>query len=248
LWLERRAHDELFAFAGLLAGRRYELAPSPEGLDHFTGHALVVGMRSFDDRRRLAVLRALGVDRLLLPRNLEAPGAAVRLATSMPVFGRELRVYEIADPMPEAVVAGEVVWAPHMNAALGEIWRPEFDPTGRAVLAGTGEPLAGPPGRVLALESTRERVVVEIDSPAGGALVLRRAYLPVWRVEIDGVPARPVIANLARLSVPVPAGRHAVVFSVSRAPLRLALGLSLLALVGLAALARGPRRSAGSAA
>jgi hypothetical protein len=131
-----------------------------------------------------------------------------------------------------------------MNAALGEIWRSDFDPARRAVLAGTGQPLAGAPGRVLALEPARERVEVEIDSPAGGALVLRRAYLPVWSVDLDGAPTRPVIANLTRLSVPVPAGRHRVVFSVSRTPLRLAFGASLVGLLGLLWLARAAGRSA----
>ena len=64
-WLFRRAHDDLFSFSGLAAGRRFEFDFSPEGLDSFVVQSLGIGLRHFSDAERLSVLRATGVDLLL---------------------------------------------------------------------------------------------------------------------------------------------------------------------------------------
>lgn len=238
-WLQRRAHAELHGFAAVAAGRRIELAISPEGLDPFVTQALVYGFAHFNDARRIALLRATGVDTLILGRALEPSDAGGATLVAAPAsLGRTVRVYEIPEPLPEAVLAGAVVRAPHVNAALEAIWAPGFDPARTAVVAGEGPPRSGSPGSVRILESSRERLVAEVDSEAGGVLMLRRAHLPTWRATIDGLPAATTIAQVTRLGLEVPAGRHRVELAIARGPLTGALAVALVALVALIAMTR----------
>ena len=242
-WLERRAHDELYGFAGMAGGRRYEFNFAPEGLDEFVVYAVASGIKRFDDTRRIAVLRATGVDELLLHRPLgpeDAGGAS--LVAAVPGWGRTMRVYRIPAPLPEAELAGDVVFAPNMNAGFDAILAPGFDPRTTAVVAGSGPPRHAPAGTILDRVETRERVEVEVHSPAGGYLILRRAYLPIWRATIDAGPARPVIAQMTRLAVAVPPGRHRVRLWIPRTPLHLALLGALLGVAGLIATALVARR------
>ncbi len=258
LWRTRRAARELYPFAALLHGLRAELAISPEGLDSFLTQALTVGLKGFSDRRRLDVLEALGVDYLLLDREL-APEALdkVREVARDESFGQVLRLYELADRAREVELATRVVAAPQMNAALAAIFDPAFDPHSIVVIPGTeGDPPAsteiegngGPTASARLVANAREEVTVDVEARAGGVLYLRRAYLPLWRVEIDEHPDRTLVAQVAHLGVAVPAGRHRVRFWIDRRPLVAgfalsACGVGLLALV----LLRARRRGAGDA-
>jgi hypothetical protein len=244
-WMHRNVWSELSAFSALAAGRRLELHLSAEGLDSYVLAAATQGMKHFDDARRIAVLRATGVDLLLLARFLAPEGAGgARRLTTVPGMARPIHVYEVPAPLPEVALAGAIVRAPHMNAALEAIWNPGFDPATTAVIPGSGPPVVASGGTARLAISERERVEVEIDSPSGGVLILRRAHLPIWRATIDGAPAPTVIAQLTRLAVEVPPGPHRVVFSISRWPLRISGTVALLALAALVVLWRRDGRRA----
>lgn len=235
LWLARRAQAELFPFAGRPLGFGYELDIAPEGLDAFVTHAVALGMRSADDARRLAVLEALGVERVILFREL-APtslGGRARLSGEYEIAGAPTFVYELLHPLPRAALFGSVYFAPTMNDAMAVLYDPRFDARAFAIVAGQGEPRRGPSGRVELRLDEPERIEAHVESEEGGFLVLRRAHLSIWRARIDGreVPTR--IAQATRLAVEVPPGEHQVVFVVSRAPLRWAYFGALLGLVGL---------------
>jgi len=241
-WMHRNVWSELHVFSALTAGRRIEFHFSAEGLDSFVLAAAAQGMK-----RRIAVLRATGVDRLLLTRALvpETAGGTRLLATESGL-ARQIHVYEVLAPLPEATLAGSIIRAPHMNAAFESIWHPGFDPATVAVIPGSGPPVVAPSGTARLAVSEPEHVEVEIDSPAGGVLILRRAHLPIWQATIDGVAAPTVIAQLTRLAVEVPPGPHRVVLSISRWPLRISAATALLALAALILLWRWDgRRAAG---
>ena len=260
LWLTRRSARELYPFAALLHGLRVELAVSPEGLDSFLTQALTVGLKGFSDARRIDLLEALGVDYLVLDRELalEARGK-VRAVAQDENFGQTVRLYELVDRAHEVEFATRVVHAPQMNAALEAIFDPAFDPHQTVVIPGAegareAVPEAGTTtGTVFSEESVQlvtnapEEVVVEVVAPADGVLFLRRAFLPLWRVEVDGRAARTLVAQVAHLGVAVPAGRHRVRFWIDRRPLAAGFSLTALGLGVLAfALARtgrtgGPR-------
>ena len=160
-------------------------------------------------------------------------------------FGQTVRLYEIADRAREVEFATRVVPAPQMNAALEAIFDPAFDPHRTVVVPGSGEvrettPSIGGEPQVKLIENRREAVVIEVSSSVDGLLYLRRAFLPLWRVAIDGESAATVVAQVAHLGVAVPAGRHQVRFWIDRRPLAAGLGLALLGLLGVGWLLRRP--------
>ncbi|MEO8275547.1 MAG: hypothetical protein ABI639_04965 [Thermoanaerobaculia bacterium] len=258
LWLTRRSARELYPFAALLHGLRVELAVSPEGLDSFLTQAITVGLKNFSDVRRLDLLSVLGVDYLLLDRELAVDAREqAREISRDENFGQTVHLYELNRRAGEVEFATEVVRAPQMNAALAAVFDPAFDPhrtvviPADAVAAGfflpkAPEAPASPraqagevagSGVARLIENERESVVVETDSPVAGVLSLRRAFLPLWRVRIDGREASTLIAQIAHLGVAVPAGRHRVDFSIDRRPLWASsalagLGALVLAMLG----------------
>lgn len=244
LWLARRAQAELFPFSGRQLGFAYELDIAPEGLDAFVTYALAQAMRGADDARRLAVLEALGVDKVLVYRDLDPAALAgrARLEAIYDIAGGETRVYGLLRPLPAAWLFGSVRFAPTMNDAMAVLYRPGFDALAFAVVAGSGEPREGPPGSVELLVDDPEHVLARVRSEKGGFLVLRRAHLPVWRARVDGGEAPVRIAQATRLAVEVPAGEHEVELVVPRAPLRWAAFGSLLGLLGVLLVAGVRRR------
>jgi hypothetical protein len=236
-WLERRGYEEVFSFPALLAGRRFEFNVSPEGLDSFLVQAVGLGMRDFDDARRLAILEATGVDRLILPRPLDyrlGDRVALELRQEVP----PLFLYHLLAPLRDAELVGNLVFAPHVNAGLEAVAAPGFDPHTTVVLAGSEPPRQGPAGRATVTRFEAERIEVETESTAPGVLVVRRALLPIWEVEIDSKAARTRVGNLTRLAVEVPAGSHHVRFFVSRRPFHFALFAALAGVAVLAVIAR----------
>ncbi|MCL4838668.1 MAG: hypothetical protein KJ058_11965 [Thermoanaerobaculia bacterium] len=234
--LQRFLHAALAPWAGQPAGLRYELNPSPEGLDQFMTQVAAGGLRHLGPRQQLQVLRATGAEILLLDR--EWPG--LELAGEAPLGGSRLRAYRIPDPLPEAAVLGSRRPAPSFNDALAAVADPGFDPRTLAVVAGEAPARDGPPGSARVIRYEAEAIEIEAEVPAGGGtLVLRRAYLPVYEAAVDGKPARTLVANLTRLAVELPPGRHAVRIWADRRPTRIAfavagLAIALVALLGIA--------------
>jgi hypothetical protein len=84
------------------------------------------------------------------------------------------------------------------------------------------------------LADDAERLEARVSAVTPSVLVVQRAYLPFWRAEVDGRPARPTVANLDRLALEVPAGDHHVRIWTDRRPLQwswLGLPAALLVLV-----------------
>ncbi len=259
-WLERRAFYELYPASGPLWGRRFELDVSPEGLDSFlTRMAEGAVKHSGDDLLRVRLLAAWGVGRLLLDRPLDprataagaVPGPRARLLGTFPSFGDTLHVYAVDGRAPALYLARRALPAPHLNAAYALLTAAEFRPGEDVVVAGGGPPrqLAG--GRLLALRRGPESLAAEVDAAGPGYLVVDRAHLPLYRASVDGNAAQVSIANLDRLAIALPAGRHHVRLWVDRRPLAAGAAASLLGLLGLGWLAdraARPRRLAGRAA
>lgn len=250
-WLFRRSAAELYPFAAVQHGLRAELAISPEGLDSFLTQALTVGLRNFSDRRRLDILEALGVDYLVLDRDLAPESLSLVREVAREVnFGQPVRLYELVDRAHEAEFATEIVEAPQMNAALEALFAASFDPH-RTVVVPSGSVRFSPPpngdraeaatpATVRMVRNDAEEALFEVEAPVEGVLHLRRAYLALWRVTVDDQPAKTLVAQVAHLGVAVPAGLHRVRFYIDRRSLFLggvgfALGLLLLALLVRAA-------------
>jgi hypothetical protein len=246
-WMERRAFYELYPFTGPMWGRNFELNSSAEGLDSFLARmaeGAVKGSKD-DDGKRLRLLAAWGVARLLMNHPLDPPQPRARLLTRIPSFGQTLYVYEITDRAPLAFFPRRIFRAPHLNAAYQTLSGGGFDARVDAVVPGDGPPRPRSGGTVRRLRSGPEAMDFDVTAgQGGGLLIVQRAHLSLWEVEIDGRTAETVPANLYRLGVEVPEGRHRVRFRIDRRPLvrscwGVAFGLALLPVLAWWAGSRG---------
>jgi hypothetical protein len=249
LWIERRVHQGLYPMAGALYGRRYELNVAPEDLDSFLTVLAVGVAREASDRERLRLLRAWGVERLILERELdeEARSGQATLVDRREFYGAPALVYALERAAPRVALVGTVHGAPQINDAVERLTAPDFDPAAMTVLAGEGASLQGPPGTVAVRLDRREEMVLATHGEGPGALVVQRAFLPLWRATVDGAPARVRVANLHRMAVEVPAGAHEVRLWVDRRPTGAAFAIAGLAGLALIVLAARPRRDARAA-
>lgn len=239
LWHERTMHRELHPWSGVRWGLFYDFNASPEGLDSFMMRATAQALKRLPDPARVRLLRAAGVEYLLLTRALDpAVGEAAALVATQPGPGRDLRLYRIADPAPEVVLAGTFHGAESLDETLARLLADDFDPAREVVLAGSLEARRGPPGTARIVARDGPRLEIEVEAPAAGYLRVQRSYQPLYRASVDGEPARIVAAGLHRLALPVPAGRHRVVLDVAPGPARLG---AALAVAGLLALLTGAR-------
>jgi hypothetical protein len=234
LWLQRQVFHELYPAAGTLWGRHYEFAISPEGLDSYLTRVTVQAFQSLSDAERIRLLAASGVDILLLGRDL-SPDARdlVELEARHPSVGGDILVYRVLRPAPAVEFVGDVERAPHLNAALGVLTDPSFDPRRSVVLPGNGLSTSSPGGSVELRANGPERLEMAVDAAGPGVLVVQRAYLPLYRATVDGEEAPILVANMHRMGIELPVGEHEVKLWVDRRPLAAGGSLSLLAVIGL---------------
>jgi hypothetical protein len=244
-WLARRTFLEGYPFAGVLAGRSFELNMSSEGLDSFLGTAARDAVRLADDASRIRLLAAWGIDYLALDRPLDpAARDLVEPVRRVPSFDGFIDLYRIPSAAPALVLAGTILRAPTLNGAVERLVNPSFDPRVAVVLPGnesSGQAPVVHAGVAQLLETGPEMLAAEVEATTPAVLVVQRDYQPLYRATVDGAPVALRIANLHRIGVEVPEGRHRVDLWVDRRPLRASLVLSALGLGGLAALARSGR-------
>ena len=154
-----------------------------------------------------------------------------------PSTGGEILVYRLLRSASKVQLVGRVMRAPHLNAALSWMISDGFDPSRMAVLPEGGDELDGPTGSVSVEKSAAEELEVLTDSVAPGALVVQRAFLPLYRATVDGQEVPIVAANIHRLGIEVPAGSHRVRVWIDRRPLWVSSLVALIALVALIGLA-----------
>ncbi len=247
----RDAFEGAFPFAGIPRRRHYELNVSSEGMDSFLSTAARDAVRPAGDAARLRLLRAWGVDRLLLDRELDpGAGGGAALLRRFDLDGGPLDVYELAGAAPPALWTSTIRRASDPRAAVAALLSPAFDPATMVVMPGAGPDTTGPPGGAVRLVIDEpQRIAVEVSAPVDGVLVLQRSWQPIDRATVDGAPAALLAANLHRIGVPVPAGDHRVEVGVDRRPFFAALVLAFAGVTALSFAVVAPRlrRSAGAA-
>jgi hypothetical protein len=87
----------------------------------------------------------------------------------------------------------------------------EHAPAGLAGLAPA--PSAAPVNAARIVRYANTDVIIEVDAPAGGILVLNDVWHPWWRAKIDGVAGDILKANVIFRAVVVPPGKHMVRFT-----------------------------------
>jgi len=140
------------------------------------------------------------------------------------------------------------VMAPYVNSrAVAEYRHPFVSFDGSATPQPTtamSADYAGPPGSVdhTTAVLADARFAGEVDAARPAWVMLKESYSPQWTATVDGKPVRTQMLAPSFVGVPVPAGRHSVVFvykSRSTYPELFAFGLATL--LGLALGPRGWR-------
>ena len=140
------------------------------------------------------------------------PGDLVPLGRTPDAF-----LYENPRALPRVMMVGE--WQLADFAELLKRGWPEVDPR-RTVLLERLPALAPAAGSVGAAAGTARivrygnvEIVVEVDAPAGGFLVLNDVWHPWWRAEVDGAETDILKANVLFRAVQVRPGKHVVRFT-----------------------------------
>ncbi len=241
-WALRRGHTMLFPYTGVRLGYGYELNVAPDALDAFVTMAAAQAMPMLDDTSRVRLLRALGVDVVVMSRRLDRDTErTVRLRGRFAVLGSEVFVYQLPGAARPVELAHRVVHAEHLHAALAYMIRADFAPAHDAALDRGSAAWHAPAGAVTLLAAGPVSIRVHTSSAGRSLLVWRRTHLPIYRATIDGEPAAVSIANLTRIGVLVPPGEHEVRIVADRRPLRLTLAGSVLAFLAIGAVALRPQ-------
>jgi hypothetical protein len=166
------------------------------------------------DRDRLAtagpLLALLDVRCMVLPADWTSVGEAIgfarigRMPDGRVVLARDGRA---------AVMARRVEQVTSDERAFTRVSARDFDPVAVAIVVGAAGSAApgGGAGRVEEVARPDPgRIVVRVDAPAGGYLVVPETWYPGWRGTVDGVATPVERADYAFLGVRVPADARIV--------------------------------------
>jgi len=151
------------------------------------------------------------------------------------LFVEPIHVFRVPDPLPRAyAVSG--VRTPRGHEDIAEALF-GLDLRREIVVTEGAEPHPPSPSfsgacRVVELRPNRIRLEVELNE--AGYVVLVDAYDPGWQARIDDQPAAVLRANVAFRAVPTPAGRHVVEMRYRPATLPWGIGITALAIAGVA--------------
>jgi hypothetical protein len=129
---------------------------------------------------------------------------------------RDAYVYENPRALPRAMLLTDWRQA-DFGALLRNGWPADVDPRSTALLEQPPQGLspssarAGGGVRIARYENTR--VVIEVEAPDGGLLLLNDVWHPWWRADADGADAKILKANVLFRAVALKPGRHVVTFT-----------------------------------
>lgn len=137
------------------------------------------------------------------------------------------------DPLPRARIAGRPVYADDEDEAVALLENVDALGPDRPIVEDPDRPLpadAEVTGTAEIVDELPERLVIRTEADGDAYLILADTYDPGWSATVDGDPApvRPAYVNFR--AVPVPAGRHEVVFRYTPAGFRIGLTVSVVGL------------------
>jgi hypothetical protein len=158
----------------------------------------------------------------------------------------DVGVYERATYVPRAYYVSRARALADPAQILATLDSPDFDPRQEVLIEeqtapqGAAGDAVREDARARMVVDDPESVVVEVDTPRSGFLVLTDFDYPGWKAFVDGAQVPIQRANYLFRSVEVPAGRTRVSFEYDPASVRVGAAIGLLtlaALLGLGAVA-----------
>lgn len=190
-----------------------------------------VNLRSFPETfrgYRCNMAKLLGLDYLIIDRPLsKLPPQVPRPKSAVALYESDkIHVYRFGPTAPRAVVVGHVRPI-DVATAVAEHAIPPFDRAREALIDGDAmaklsprlraapAPAAdSPPAGVAQIVQRKNgRVVVDVDAPKGGLLVLHDIDYPGWEARVDGVPTPILRADVLFRGVELPPGASRVEFA-----------------------------------
>ncbi len=164
---------------------------------------------------------------------LDVPAEPVH--TEQDANGDGVTLYQLANPMPRAWLAGHVVVEPDAERQWQRLADPAFDPRREVVLAQPVDlPVSGEVvdcgGEIAWLARLPERLSLAVRTQQPCVLVLSELDYPGWRVTVDGAGAPLLRANGLLRAVALPAGSHQIELDFRPATVRWGLAITLGAL------------------
>ncbi len=136
------------------------------------------------------------------------PAGALRLAART----NEAYIYENPAALPRGAPATEARNADFDDIIATGRW-PDFDPRSKVLVErAAGAKATRRPGSARIVAYRNSSVVVEVDSPDGGYLVLNDIWHPWWFARVGAAEALVLKANVLFRAVEVAPGRHVVTF------------------------------------
>jgi hypothetical protein len=132
---------------------------------------------------------------------------------------RDAYVYENSRALPRVMLLTD--WrVADFHELLRSGW-PPVDPRRTALLmkapggvsSGAAAGSDGSAGSARLLRYANTEVLVEVDAPVGGILLLNDVWQPWWRASVDGIDTEILKANVIFRAVVCPRGRHVIRFS-----------------------------------
>jgi hypothetical protein len=151
-----------------------------------------------------------------------------------------LAIQQTPTALPRAYFAPQAYPAADAAAVIARLGAPDFDyrqeviimeakvKVGPSDLVESGQ-AADTPVKIVKEEA--DHVVLSLNAPVAGYVVLTDTFYPGWQATLDGRPVEILPANLAFKAVAVEAGHHELVFSYQPASFSLGLGISIAALL-----------------
>lgn len=127
---------------------------------------------------------------------------------------KDAYVYENPRALPRVMLLGGWKVA-DFNGLIKTGWPADIDPTKTVLLEKPvfAQPVTSFEGSAQLVSYSNTEVVVAVDAPAGGMLLLNDVWDPWWRVTVDGVSAELLRANVIFRAVQVPPGKTTVRFA-----------------------------------
>jgi hypothetical protein len=158
-----------------------------------------------------------------------------------------ITIQQLPHPLPRAYF---VNWATGVDTAAEarkKLTSPQFDPHHEVIIMKTGRNLAFPnqtPVKagsvpVTIVKDSPRQIILTVDAPTAGYVILADTHYPGWQATVDGQPAVIWPANLAFRAVAVEAGRHQIEYVYHPRSFALGLGVSIISLLILLGIAIG---------
>jgi hypothetical protein len=136
------------------------------------------------------------------------------------VHSGDVKIYENGTVLPRAFVVSDVQFAASDAEAVQLMQAEAFDPAKTVVVIGAGgnagmrdgeNDLSISPSLTPSILSySPEQIVIDVNAPQPGYLVLTDAYYPGWTATVDGRPAEIERADIMFRAVKIPSGQHRV--------------------------------------